>query len=635
MADQFVGCMVSIDCGEVLGIYQGLLDVVDSSKQTLTIVCAFRNGTKCSVPRITINASDILGLRIIKDAAEAKNHMAVVNKHVKPLSDASASNPVSGTPENGKRASPLPCNGSSVSFHRSPSDLEPTVAAGDGTVAAMSVSHDSLKSSTHTKPSHSSESVVNGGKSRKTNGFTSISPCKLNSYSRNCNNACGNRMRSAGGLPKSNMSDVALNHCCGGVISDGSLVQNGVAHATKMNGPSTASDSNNRNQAFRKRTNSASELYAVVRNGMWKGVAVPTHRQDRHSARGGHGAVREVDDCFAVPVDSFAEDEFDFEKNLALFDKRAVFSQIDREQSNGFGPSAATAVVGASSNASPRPCDMKYRCDENVLPVQKAVYRQILVDKVEDAMTSESSVVKEYVTDSGLVVPCVAPELRSRLFELAESAGCDRKCRIEMVGRSAAEMVLLLLGGGNRFDPKNMHQRPRVTILCGSSGSGSSFAISCARYLAGRGICLTVFIPESVASDADVAAEMKLLNLCDGVVKTSNINDMPTKPVDMIVSAVDGIDSAVVSSRSPWYASVIEWANANKAPVLALDPPSGRVGISSKYSLAVALPLPFDKNCGQIYLCDIGIPSRIFTDAGISKYQSPFAHKFVIPLHTV
>ena len=54
METKYVGSMVSIDCGEVLGIYQGLLDGIDQSKQMLTIVDAFHDGTRCSVPRITI-----------------------------------------------------------------------------------------------------------------------------------------------------------------------------------------------------------------------------------------------------------------------------------------------------------------------------------------------------------------------------------------------------------------------------------------------------------------------------------------------------------------------------------------------------------------------------------------------------
>jgi len=54
METKYIGSMVSIDCGEVLGIYQGLLDSIDQSKQMLTIVDAFHDGTRCSVPRVTI-----------------------------------------------------------------------------------------------------------------------------------------------------------------------------------------------------------------------------------------------------------------------------------------------------------------------------------------------------------------------------------------------------------------------------------------------------------------------------------------------------------------------------------------------------------------------------------------------------
>jgi len=54
MEAQFIGSMVSVDCGEVLGIYQGLLDGIDQSRQMLTIVNAFHNGTRCLVPHISI-----------------------------------------------------------------------------------------------------------------------------------------------------------------------------------------------------------------------------------------------------------------------------------------------------------------------------------------------------------------------------------------------------------------------------------------------------------------------------------------------------------------------------------------------------------------------------------------------------
>ena len=106
---------------------------------------------------------------------------------------------------------------------------------------------------------------------------------------------------------------------------------------------------------------------------------------------------------------------------------------------------------------------------------------------------------------------------------------------------------------------------------------------------------------------------------------------LPSSPVDVIVSALDSDE--VSPSSGSWYQPVVEWANSNKAPVLCMDPPSEHVSIVAKWSLAVALPLAYTDRCGQIYLCDLGLPARLYREAGLKTYESPFAHKFVIPLH--
>jgi len=173
----------------------------------------------------------------------------------------------------------------------------------------------------------------------------------------------------------------------------------------------------------------------MIRNG-WKSPAV------RHGARG-PGISRE-EDCFAVPIDSIIDDDFDFEKNLALFNKRAVFDKIERQRELAVSTTPTSSAVTGSS--SPRPATAKYRCDENVLPSRKAVYRQILVSNPTDEVAA-----CEYVTDSGLVIPSVQPAMRNTLIAAATNSGFDRGRQIEMVGRSAAEMVLQLLGGGNRY----------------------------------------------------------------------------------------------------------------------------------------------------------------------------------------
>lgn len=50
----YIGCLVSLNCGDSLGIYQGQVQGIDNAAQTLTLCKPFRNGVKCEVPEVTI-----------------------------------------------------------------------------------------------------------------------------------------------------------------------------------------------------------------------------------------------------------------------------------------------------------------------------------------------------------------------------------------------------------------------------------------------------------------------------------------------------------------------------------------------------------------------------------------------------
>jgi enhancer of mRNA-decapping protein 3 len=45
--------------------------------------------------------------------------------------------------------------------------------------------------------------------------------------------------------------------------------------------------------------------------------------------------IAKDDACFGTPVERYMDEEFDFEKNLALFDKRAVFQELTANQKSG------------------------------------------------------------------------------------------------------------------------------------------------------------------------------------------------------------------------------------------------------------------------------------------------------------
>lgn len=76
------------------------------------------------------------------------------------------------------------------------------------------------------------------------------------------------------------------------------------------------------------------------------------------------------DECFGDGMDDGLDTDFDFEGNLALFDKAAVFSEIDTTERRN----------GARSRGTPQDqTPTRYRHDENILEGKPIVYRQIVV----------------------------------------------------------------------------------------------------------------------------------------------------------------------------------------------------------------------------------------------------------------
>ena len=108
-------------------------------------------------------------------------------------------------------------------------------------------------------------------------------------------------------------------------------------------------------------------------------------------------------------------------------------------------------------------------------------------------------------------------------------------------------------------------------------------------------------------------------------------SELPTIAVDLIIVALaDELGNQLHQSR---YRIAADWANENRAPVLALDPPpAGTPGVETKFSLVPVLPLAHSLENGKLYLCNLAFPQQVFKEVGI-KYWSPFGPKFVIPLH--
>lgn len=304
--------------------------------------------------------------------------------------------------------------------------------------------------------------------------------------------------------------------------------------------------------------------------------------------------------CFGTPInhDQFTK-EFDFEKNLALFNKQAVFDEINASQ--------RPDLVRQTDKAS------KFKNEDAVL-IRR---RQIVVPEIGQ---------KEYITDTGFVVPSITPPLRKYLLGLAEGHGLSGERQIEIMGRAATEMILQFIDGEHRLNQQDMSQRsPVVVVMCGPHRIGA-MGMSTARQLASYGVATIVYQSEPILYHPESAREYLLYKLTGNKV-ADNIQDLPTSGVDMIVMALANEETTHV----PPAAAL--WANENKAPVLALDPPiSGTPTVQAKYSLIPVLPLSHSTANGKLYLVNLALPQKIFSDLNI-RYKTPFGHKFIIPLH--
>lgn len=68
--------------------------------------------------------------------------------------------------------------------------------------------------------------------------------------------------------------------------------------------------------------------------------------------------------------------------------------------------------------------------------------------------------------------------------------------------------------------------------------------------------------------------------------------DLPQGSIDLIVRAA------------------VAWAEARRTPVLSIDPPPA---LPARMAMVGGLPLSHDKEAGQLYLANIGIPKNVFT----------------------
>jgi NAD(P)H-hydrate epimerase len=181
---------------------------------------------------------------------------------------------------------------------------------------------------------------------------------------------------------------------------------------------------------------------------------------------------------------------------------------------------------------------------------------------------------------------------------------------MENAGRNLADLALQL------FAPAS------VTVLAGPGGNGGGGLVA-ARHLHNRGAQVGVVLSDPGPELAGVTShQLDILRRM-----RASICDEPS-PASLVIDALIGYGLA----RDPRGRAreLIQWANLQRGPVLALDTPSGldvttgRVGspcIGATATMTLALPkvglLRAQRQVGRLYLADISVPALVYERLGL------------------
>lgn len=189
-------------------------------------------------------------------------------------------------------------------------------------------------------------------------------------------------------------------------------------------------------------------------------------------------------------------------------------------------------------------------------------------------------------------------------------------------------------------------QDKRIVVLAGSRGNGGG-VLTAARRLASWGAKICVVTSQDPENVTEVPkAQLDILMRLENVTQLS-AQDIDV-PVDLILDGLIGYSLA--GSPSGRAAALIEWANDNPAPILALDVPSGydassgvirKPAIKAALTLTIALPKlgmqsgKASENIGDLYCADISVPPQLYRELPSMVEVGPiFAHRDILHIRT-
>jgi NAD(P)H-hydrate epimerase len=196
---------------------------------------------------------------------------------------------------------------------------------------------------------------------------------------------------------------------------------------------------------------------------------------------------------------------------------------------------------------------------------------------------------------------------------------------MENAGRNLAHLARVRFFDGS---PRGKH----VIVLAGTGGNGGG-ALVCARRLHTWGALVQVVVTHPSANFTPVPAhQLDSLQRMNVPVAEADALTQLSSP-KLIVDGLIGY--RLEGAPHGTVADLIRWANAQAAPILALDVPSGVDGttgsvldpaIRATVTMTLALPKAglrtpaAQAQVGELYLADIGVPPTLYAEPALSLH---------------
>ncbi|RLV91282.1 Enhancer of mRNA-decapping protein [Spathaspora sp. JA1] len=359
--------------------------------------------------------------------------------------------------------------------------------------------------------------------------------------------------------------------------------------------------------------------------------------------------------------------DFDFEANLAMFDKKSVFA--DFQKMDNVLPHDRLVGHNKLENVSKQKKKEKYDNNEMVLERNRSDNWDLIGSH--STTNTNTPIISKDITgahtpqlkftnaNNGTVLPLASPVQLLEIERLSIENGITANIMAEISGTNLSQVIINnILGGDSRFNKLNHNLPPLVLLLIGSSRCGSR-ALATGRHLSNHGVRVLAFMinsPEQPQDQQDqdedrdhLNLQLKLFELNGGKLIVNNfkelldiITNQLDTPVELIIDSLQGYDDHL---EDIYYKQqdqivlrqVINWVNEpiQHSKLMSMEIPSGIDGgsgipsddslvVKSRWCISMGFPVSglilayknnqFDLEDMGHYLLDIGIPNKVYSN---------------------